>query len=87
VPGVVTYAKATTIQNVVKKVPLSSLLVETDCPYLAPDPYRGKRNEPAYVVQTVKKIAEIKGISPEEVAAVTAQNTLDLFRIGASLHN
>jgi len=87
VPGVVTYAKATTIQDVVKKVPLSSLLVETDCPYLAPDPYRGKRNEPAYVVQTVKKIAEIKGISREEVAAVTAQNTLDLFRIGASLHN
>ncbi|PKN69874.1 MAG: hydrolase TatD [Deltaproteobacteria bacterium HGW-Deltaproteobacteria-12] len=87
VPGVVTYAKATTIQNVVKKVPLSSLLVETDCPYLAPDPYRGKRNEPAYVVQTVKKIAEIKGISREEVAAVTAQNTLDLFTIGASLHS
>jgi TatD DNase family protein len=87
VPGVVTYAKATTIQDVVKKVPLSSLLVETDCPYLAPDPFRGKRNEPAYVVQTVKKIAEIKGISREEVAAVTAQNTLDLFRIGASLHN
>ena len=81
VPGVVTFDKAKTIQNVVKQVPLSSLLLETDCPYLAPDPYRGKRNEPAYIVQTAKKVAEIKDLSWEEVAAVTAQNTLNLFHI------
>lgn len=81
VPGVVTFDKAKTIQNVVKQVPLSSLLLETDCPYLAPNPYRGKRNEPAYVVHTAKKVAEIKGISREEVAAVTSQNTLSLFQI------
>ena len=83
VPGVVTFDKAKTIQNVVKQIPLSSLLLETDCPYLAPNPYRGKRNEPAYVVQTAKKVAEIKGISLEEVAAVTAQNTCNLFHIEA----
>ncbi len=81
VPGVVTFDKSKTIQDVVKKVPLSSLLLETDCPYLTPNPYRGKRNEPAYIVHTVKKVAEIKGLSWEEVAAVTAQNTLNLFHI------
>ena len=84
VPGVVTFNKSKTMQDVVKKVPLSSLLLETDCPYLTPDPYRGKRNEPAYIVHTAKKVAEIKGLSWEEVAAVTAQNTLDLFHIEAS---
>lgn len=84
VPGVVTFGKAKTIQSVVKQVPLSSLLLETDCPYLTPDPYRGKRNEPAYIVQTAKKVAEIKGIPLEEVSAVTAKNTLDLFHIEAS---
>ncbi|PKN76530.1 MAG: hydrolase TatD [Deltaproteobacteria bacterium HGW-Deltaproteobacteria-10] len=81
VPGVVTYDKAKTIQNVVKHVPLSSLLLETDCPYLTPSPHRGTRNEPAYLVHTAKKVAAIKGLDWEEVAAVTAQNTLDLFRI------
>jgi TatD DNase family protein len=84
VPGVVTFNKSKTIQDVVKKVPLSSLLLETDCPYLTPIPFRGKRNEPAYIVHTAKKVAEIKGLSWEEVAAVTAQNTLNLFHIEAS---
>jgi TatD DNase family protein len=84
VPGVVTFNKSKTMQEVVKKVPLASLLLETDCPYLTPDPFRGKRNEPAYIVYTAKKVAEIKGLSWEEVATVTAQNTLDLFRIEAS---
>jgi TatD DNase family protein len=81
ITGVVTFNKSKTIQDIVKKLPLSSLLLETDCPYLTPNPYRGKRNEPAYIVQTAKKVAEIKGISWEEVAAVTAQNTLNLFHI------
>lgn len=81
VPGVVTFNKSQTMQDVVKKVPLSSLLLETDCPYLTPDPYRGKRNEPAYIVHTAKKVAEIKGLAWEEVAAVTAQNTINLFHI------
>lgn len=83
VPGVVTFAKSQTLREVVRRIPLSSLLVETDCPYLAPIPFRGKRNEPAYIVQTVKKVAEIKGLSWEEVAAVTAENTCNLFHIEA----
>jgi TatD DNase family protein len=84
VPGVVTFNKSKTMQDVVKKVPLSSLLLETDCPYLTPDPFRGKRNEPAYIVHTAKKVAEIKGLFWEEVACVAAQNTLKLFHIEAS---
>jgi TatD DNase family protein len=84
VPGVVTFDKAITIQNVVRQLPLSSLLLETDCPYLTPVPYRGQRNEPAYIVRTAKKVAEIKGLLWEEVAAITARNTLRLFHIEAS---
>ncbi|MEN6621742.1 MAG: TatD family hydrolase [Smithella sp.] len=87
VPGVVTFNKSKTMQDVVRRVPLSSLLLETDCPFLTPDPYRGTRNEPAYIVHTAKKVAEIKGISWEEVAAVTAQNTLSLFNIEANPNN
>jgi TatD DNase family protein len=86
VPGVVTFGKAQTLQNIVKNVPLTSLLLETDCPYLTPDPYRGKRNEPAYIVHTAKKVAQIKGLPWEEVATVTAQNTLRLFHIEGSLN-
>lgn len=81
IPGVVTFDKAKTLQEVVRYVPLSSLLVETDCPYLTPTPHRGERNEPAYIVETVKKVAEIKGLTPEEVSTLTAQNTKDLFRL------
>lgn len=84
VPGVVTFNKSKTMQEVAKKVPLASLLLETDCPYLTPDPHRGKRNEPAYIVHTAKKVAEIKGLPWEEVASVTAQNTCKLFHIEAS---
>ena len=84
VPGVVTFAKAETLQNVVRKIPLESLLLETDCPYLTPNPHRGQRNEPAYIIHTANKVAEIKGLSLTEVASVTAQNTLRLFRIDPS---
>ncbi|MBN1663391.1 MAG: TatD family hydrolase [Deltaproteobacteria bacterium] len=81
IPGPVTFQKASKIQNVVRQVPLASLLIETDAPFLTPDPHRGKRNEPAFVVHTAKKIAEIKGISVEEVGLVTARNTKALFAI------
>jgi TatD DNase family protein len=81
IPGVVTFAKSITIQDVVSKVPLTLLLLETDCPYLTPNPYRGKRNEPAFIIHTAKKVAEIKGVSWEEVAMVTSENTRKLFRI------
>ncbi len=84
IPGVVTFAKAKNIQDVAKRVPLSSLLLETDSPYLTPEPHRGKRNEPSFIINTAKKVAEIKGLTWEEVADVTARNTINLFGIEAS---
>ena len=60
-------------------VPLTSLLIETDAPFLAPQPYRGKRNEPAYVAETAAKIAELKGLAYEEVAQATTENAMGLF--------
>ena len=84
VPGVVTYDKAKTIQDVARRVPLSSLLLETDAPYLAPIPHRGKRNEPSFIIHTAKKVAELKGVSWEEVAQATTQSAKSLFHIEAS---
>ena len=84
VPGVVTYDKAKTIQDVARRVPLSSLLLETDAPYLAPIPHRGKRNEPSFIIHTAKKVAELKSVSLEEVAEATTKNAKSLFHIEAS---
>lgn len=77
--GIVTFKNATTLHEVAKTVPLSRLLLETDCPYLAPVPFRGKPNQPAYVPYIAEKIAELKNISVEEVAQQTTQNFFDLF--------
>lgn len=79
--GPVTFKNAKKPQEVAKAVPLDRLLVETDCPYLAPHPHRGKRNEPAYVKFVAEKIAELKEISFEELAKVTTENAKKLFRI------
>lgn len=79
VPGTVTFDKAEELQSVVQYVPLEFLLVETDAPYLAPQPHRGKRNEPAYVARTAAKIAELKGLSYEEVSCRTTENAKTLF--------
>lgn len=79
--GVVTFPKASNIQDIVKKIPIEKMLIETDCPYLSPEPHRGKRNEPSYVVETAKKIAEIKGLSYEDVARITTLNAKELFSI------
>lgn len=79
VPGTVTFDKAEELRRVVQYVPLEFLLVETDAPYLAPQPHRGKRNEPAYVAKTAAKIAELKGLSYEEVASRTTENAKTLF--------
>jgi len=81
VPGVVTFNKADILHEVVRQTPLADLLLETDAPYLAPDPYRGKRNEPAFVAYTAQKVAELKGIGVDEVAQVTTANGRRLFRV------
>lgn len=79
--GVVTYPKAVEVHESAKAVPLDRLLLETDAPYLAPVPKRGKRNEPAYVVETARRIAELRGTSVEEIAASTTANFDRLFHL------
>src|SRR5256712_10898167 len=79
--GVITFQNATMLRDIVKTVPLDRILVETDSPYLAPVPHRGKRNEPAYVRHVAEKIAEIHGLSVKDVEEATTQNTQRLFRI------
>lgn len=80
--GVVTFKNARKTVEVVKAVPLDKLLIETDCPYLAPEPYRGKRNNSGYLIHTIEKIAEIKGVSAHEVADITLANAKKLFKLG-----
>lgn len=79
--GNITFPKADKIRAAVKEIPLASMMIETDCPFLAPQTVRGKRNEPAYVLQVAEKIAEIKSLSVEEVARITTQNARRLFNI------
>jgi TatD DNase family protein len=79
--GPVTFKNAKKPKEVAKEIPLERLLIETDCPYLAPHPNRGKRNEPAYVKLVAEQIAELKGISLEEIEAVTTANANKLFNI------
>ncbi|MBO0439228.1 TatD family hydrolase [Candidatus Enterococcus ikei] len=79
--GVVTFKKALEVQEVAKAVPLDRLLVETDAPYLAPVPYRGKRNEPGYTRYVVEKIAELREVPFEEIAKQTTKNAHRLFRL------
>ena len=79
--GPVTFKKARVPKEVAKAVPLNRLFIETDCPYLTPEPFRGRRNEPKYVAYTAETIAEIKGISIEELAEVTSRNVKELFEI------
>ena len=79
--GVVTFQNATMLRDIVKTVPLDRMLIETDCPYLTPVPYRGKRNEPAHVRLVADKIAELTALSIEEVGSITTRNARRLFRI------
>jgi TatD DNase family protein len=85
IPGTVTFPKSTTQQEVVRRIPLEKILLETDCPYLAPEPYRGKRNEPAYIRQTAEAVAALKGLSLEDVARITSVNAQQLFGIGGEI--
>lgn len=77
--GIVTFKSAKDVQEVAKRVPLDRLLVETDAPYLAPTPHRGKTNEPAYVLHTAQFIAELRGIELEELAEASTENFFSLF--------
>lgn len=79
VSGIVTFNKAEDLRQVVAKVPLERLLVETDSPYLAPMPFRGKRNEPAFVARTAARLAEIKGVPVAEIERWTTENFFTLF--------
>ena len=79
--GIVTFKKAETVQNSAKIVPLDRLLVETDCPFLAPAPYRGKRNEPAYVRHVAESLAQLREISLEDLAEATTHNACQLFSL------
>lgn len=82
VPGTITFPKSERLREIVSKVPLDRILVETDCPYLTPVPNRGKRNEPSYVAYTARKVAEIKKAGYEEIALATSRNASELFNIG-----
>jgi len=79
IPGTVTFPKALQLQEIVKKLPLSSILIETDCPFLAPVPHRGKKNEPSFVRYVAEKIAFMKNTSFENVAKATSLNFKRLF--------
>ena len=79
--GIVTFNNAAQVRDVATRVPAERMLVETDAPYLAPVPFRGKPNQPAYVRHVAERLAEVRGISLDEVAAVTTENFFRLFRI------
>lgn len=82
ITGPVTFKNAPELQAIVSALPLETLLIETDSPYLTPHPHRGRRNEPAYVALVAEKVAEIKGVSPDEVIRATGENARRLFRWG-----
>jgi len=79
VSGIATFKKSDVLRATLKEVPLDRLLVETDAPFLAPQPTRGKRNEPAFMVHTAAMLAELKGVSAEDIAAATTENFFRLF--------
>lgn len=80
--GIITYPKVQELIKVVSACPMDRFMVETDCPFLAPQAYRGKENEPAYVVEVVKKIAEVKGMSFEDIEKASTKNAEEFFRLG-----
>ena len=78
--GIVTFKNATQLKEVAQAIPLDKMLVETDSPYLAPMPFRGKTNQPAYVKYVAQEIANLRGISLDEVMQATTQNFFNLFK-------
>ncbi len=81
VPGTVTYKKNDQLRSIVEKLPEDRILLETDCPFLSPEPLRGKDNEPAYIVHTAGKVAEVRGISLDQLGRQTTMNAIKLFRL------
>jgi len=83
VSGILSFKGATDVRNVMATVPLDRIILETDCPYLAPVPYRGRRNEPAYLVDVCRAFADHRGLSFEEAARMTTETAIELFRRAA----
>ena len=79
--GIITFKKAEDLRETARRVSLDRLLIETDCPYLSPIPYRGKRNEPAYVIEVAKCLADVHQVSPNQIADATSHNFAELFRV------
>ena len=79
--GVLTFKNARKAVETAESIPLEQIVLETDCPFMAPEPFRGKRNDPGYLPQMAKKLAEIRGLSVEEVTAITTENAKRLYRI------
>ena len=80
--GVLTFKNARKAVETAESIPLDRIVLETDCPFMAPEPFRGKRNDPGYLYRMAERLAEIRGISVEEVQAITTQNAKRLYRIG-----
>jgi TatD DNase family protein len=83
VSGILSFKGATDVRSVMAQVPLDRIVLETDCPYLAPVPFRGRRNEPAYLVDVCRAFAEHRGMTFEDAAQLTTRNAVDLFRRAA----
>lgn len=83
--GVITYPKNEYLREVAAQAPLEKMLLETDCPYLPPQSYRGKRNEPAYIVETAKELARIRNMAFEDIGEQTTKNAQKIFQLGHSL--
>lgn len=81
VGGVVTFKNAKKLKETVEQIPLERIVLETDCPYMAPEPHRGKRNDSSYIPYVADKIAELKGVAPEEVERITWENAMNLFAV------
>jgi TatD DNase family protein len=81
--GNLTYPKAQALRDVALEIPVDHMLIETDSPFLPPQSRRGKRNEPAYVVEVAKALANVRNLPEEDIAATTAANFSRLFRLGA----
>lgn len=79
--GVLTFKSAQNLRDIARELPLENLMIETDCPYMAPVPYRGKRNEPSFVVEVARTIAQVKSLPLDTVAAQTTENALRFFHI------